>query len=125
MGDNGMTVLLERLTKIEDTLVELVRQRAVQEWYSTDQVAKILNKAPFTRANASNSTPIIAGGLIRTSVQAYDSPESVARSPEERMAATTRVGSIKKHFRRLQIRGSSAGHQHLLVRHRRPWRSAA
>jgi hypothetical protein len=26
------------------------------------------------RANASNSTPIVAGGLIRTSEQAYDAP---------------------------------------------------
>jgi hypothetical protein len=40
--------LLERLAKIEALLKNLVSQRTVKEWYTTDEVAKILCKAPFT-----------------------------------------------------------------------------
>jgi hypothetical protein len=40
--------MLEKLSKIEAMLADLIRQRNVQEWYSTAQVAVILGKAPFT-----------------------------------------------------------------------------
>jgi len=40
--------LIERLDRIEAMLGELVRMRTVKGWYSTDEVAEILGKAPFT-----------------------------------------------------------------------------
>jgi hypothetical protein len=40
--------VLERLDRVEATLAELVRQRTVKDFYSTDQVAQILGKAEFT-----------------------------------------------------------------------------
>ena len=40
--------VLERLDKMEALLGELLRQRAVKDWYSTDEVAEILGKAKFT-----------------------------------------------------------------------------
>jgi transposase len=40
--------VLERLDRLEATLTELVRQRTVKDWYSTDEVAQILDKAEFT-----------------------------------------------------------------------------
>src|SRR5450631_2928808 len=38
----------ERLQRIEHMLELLVQQRAVKEWYTTAEVAKILCKAEFT-----------------------------------------------------------------------------
>lgn len=40
--------LLERVTRIEAAVEVLVSQKTVKEWYSTDEVASILGKAPFT-----------------------------------------------------------------------------
>ena len=40
--------VLDHLEKIEAQLGELVRQRTVRDWYSTDEVAAILGKAKFT-----------------------------------------------------------------------------
>jgi len=40
--------MLERMGKIETMLADLIRQRHVAEWYTTDQVAAILGKAKFT-----------------------------------------------------------------------------
>lgn len=40
--------VLERLNQIEATLAQLVRQRAVKEWYTTEEAAEILGKAEFT-----------------------------------------------------------------------------
>jgi hypothetical protein len=40
--------LLGRLAKIETLLATLVDQRSVKEWYSTAEVAKLLDKAEFT-----------------------------------------------------------------------------
>jgi hypothetical protein len=40
--------LTARLDRIEQTLVLLVQQRTVKEWYSTAEVAKLLGKAEFT-----------------------------------------------------------------------------
>lgn len=38
----------ERLDRIEQTLVELVSQRTVKDWYSTAEVAKHLERAEYT-----------------------------------------------------------------------------
>lgn len=40
--------LADRLERIERTLLQLVRERVVQEYYSTADVAKILGKSDFT-----------------------------------------------------------------------------
>lgn len=40
--------LTVRLDRIEQTLVLLVQQRTVKEWYSTAEIAKVLGKAEFT-----------------------------------------------------------------------------
>lgn len=43
-----MLTIEERLERIEGMLQRLVERETVQEWYSTDQVARILDKAEFT-----------------------------------------------------------------------------
>jgi len=43
IGD--LTTPLER---IEQTLQQLVQQRTIKDWYTTAEVAKLLNKAEFT-----------------------------------------------------------------------------
>jgi hypothetical protein len=48
MPDEQFSLLLERLNQIEATLANLVGQRTVKDWYSTDEVAQLLGKAPFT-----------------------------------------------------------------------------
>jgi hypothetical protein len=40
--------VIERLDKLEALLGELLRQRTVRDWYSTDEAAGILGKARFT-----------------------------------------------------------------------------
>ena len=40
--------LAARLDRIEQTLNLIVQQRAIKEWYSTAEVAKLLGKAEFT-----------------------------------------------------------------------------
>lgn len=40
--------VLERLERIEAALNLLVRQRTVKDWYTTDEVAELLGKDPFT-----------------------------------------------------------------------------
>jgi transposase len=40
--------ILNRLDKVEAMLADLLRQRTVKDWYSTDEVAAILGKARFT-----------------------------------------------------------------------------
>jgi hypothetical protein len=40
--------LLGRLSRIEATLEQLLQQKTVKEWYTTDEAAEILGKAPFT-----------------------------------------------------------------------------
>jgi hypothetical protein len=40
--------LTGRLARIEAALSTLIEQRMVKEWYSTEEVAKLLGKAPFT-----------------------------------------------------------------------------
>jgi hypothetical protein len=46
--DDQIALLLERLDRIEAALEILVSQRATKDWYSTDEVAHQLGKAPFT-----------------------------------------------------------------------------
>lgn len=43
-----LTELVERLSRIEATLQELVRERVVKEWYSTAEAAVILAKSEYT-----------------------------------------------------------------------------
>jgi hypothetical protein len=40
--------VLERLARIEASVALLIEQRTVKEWYTTDEVAKLIGKAPFT-----------------------------------------------------------------------------
>lgn len=40
--------LLGRLTRIESALEQLLRQSTVKDWYTTEEVASIVHKAPFT-----------------------------------------------------------------------------
>lgn len=40
--------LLSRLAKIESAVDLLVTQKVVKEWYTTDEVAEFVGKAPFT-----------------------------------------------------------------------------
>lgn len=40
--------VLSRLHRIELALDQLVQQRTAKDWYTTDEVADILAKAPFT-----------------------------------------------------------------------------
>jgi hypothetical protein len=40
--------ILERLGNMEVTLAALLQQRTVKDWYTTDEVAKIVGKAEFT-----------------------------------------------------------------------------
>jgi len=48
MTTEELNDLTARLNRIEQTLDLLVQQRAIKEWYSTAEVAKILGKAEFT-----------------------------------------------------------------------------
>ena len=43
-----MTDVIERLSRIEDALQSLMRERTVKEWYSTAEVAAALGKADYT-----------------------------------------------------------------------------
>jgi hypothetical protein len=38
----------ERLDRIEEMLRTLIQQRQVKDWYSVNEVAELLGKAPFT-----------------------------------------------------------------------------
>jgi hypothetical protein len=49
MNTEELNDLTARLNRIEQALDLLVQQRAIKEWYSTAEVAKILGKAEFTR----------------------------------------------------------------------------
>ena len=48
MSSDNITLLVERLDRIESVLSVLLEQKTVKDWYSTDEVAKILGKAEFT-----------------------------------------------------------------------------
>lgn len=40
--------LIERLGRVEAALQQLVRQRTVKDWYTTAEVAELLDKAEYT-----------------------------------------------------------------------------
>jgi hypothetical protein len=44
---NWVRLILERLDKVEALLAELIRQRAVKEWYAIEEAARLLGKAKF------------------------------------------------------------------------------
>jgi hypothetical protein len=48
MNSDQMSMLVERLTGIESTLVMLVQKQTTKEWYTTEEAARILGKAEFT-----------------------------------------------------------------------------
>lgn len=41
-------LVLERLERVEETLQRLVVQRTMKDWYTTDEVAQILDRAAYT-----------------------------------------------------------------------------
>ena len=48
MNGNDITSLVQRLDRIEALLAALTERQSVRDWYSTEEVAKILGKAEFT-----------------------------------------------------------------------------
>ncbi len=49
--------VLERLDRVEAMLGELIRERAVKDWYSTGEVAEILHKAEIHSARMAPARP--------------------------------------------------------------------
>jgi hypothetical protein len=45
---DNIALVLERLDRIEEALNLLAQQRAAKEWYTVEEVARLLGKAPFT-----------------------------------------------------------------------------
>ncbi len=43
-----MTLIEERLERIEQLLASLVERQQVREWYSTEEFARLVGKAEFT-----------------------------------------------------------------------------
>jgi hypothetical protein len=43
-----LQLVLERLERIETTLALLAEKQSAKEWYSTDEIARIVGKAEFT-----------------------------------------------------------------------------
>jgi hypothetical protein len=48
MNTDKLDDLTTRLTRIEQAIELLVRERTIKEWYSTAEVAKLLGRAEFT-----------------------------------------------------------------------------
>ena len=48
MENDQLEMVLQRLDRIEATLADLVRQRAVKDFYTTEEAAVLLGKAEFT-----------------------------------------------------------------------------
>lgn len=48
MGTEHIESLIAKLERIEKTLSVLVEQRTVKEWYSTAEVAGLVNRAEYT-----------------------------------------------------------------------------
>lgn len=40
--------LMDRLGKIESLLSAIIQQKTIKEWYTTKEIAELLNKAEFT-----------------------------------------------------------------------------
>jgi hypothetical protein len=62
----------ERFARIEGQMAEIIRVLN-EHTQLLSELSRMIERLP--RANASNSTPIVTGGLIWASVQAYDSSE--------------------------------------------------
>jgi hypothetical protein len=45
---DSLADIARRLERIETALATLIQQKTIKEWYSTDEAATILAKAPFT-----------------------------------------------------------------------------
>jgi hypothetical protein len=52
--------LEEKLDKIEKLLLVLVERQQVREWYSVEEFARIVGRAPFTVRQWANSGRIVA-----------------------------------------------------------------
>ena len=48
METNQLDLVLQRLDKIEAQLAELLRQRTIKDYYTTEEAAVLLGKAEFT-----------------------------------------------------------------------------
>jgi hypothetical protein len=48
MASEDLSLILERLDRIEAAITELVRQRTVKEFYEIEEFARLVAKAPFT-----------------------------------------------------------------------------
>ena len=48
MSDNDVSVLVERLDRIEAALAALLERETIKEWYGTDEFARLVGKAEFT-----------------------------------------------------------------------------
>lgn len=48
MNTDKLDDLTTRLTRIEQAIELLVRERTIKEWYSTAEVARLLGRAEFT-----------------------------------------------------------------------------
>jgi hypothetical protein len=48
MSSDEMSLILQRLERIESVLAELLRQRTVKDYYEIEEFAEIVGKAPFT-----------------------------------------------------------------------------
>jgi hypothetical protein len=48
MGNEELSLLLQRLDRIESALAELLRQRTIKDYYEIEEFAEIVGKAPFT-----------------------------------------------------------------------------
>jgi hypothetical protein len=44
----SLPAILERLDRMEAALVTLVQRQTIKDWYSTAEIAQLLNKAEFT-----------------------------------------------------------------------------
>jgi hypothetical protein len=56
-----LSPVLERLERVEAMLADLLCRRAVKDWYSTDEVAQILGRAPSPSANGAETAASAAG----------------------------------------------------------------
>lgn len=48
MSENEVSVLAERLDRIEVALTALLERETAKEWYTTEDIARVLGKAEFT-----------------------------------------------------------------------------
>jgi hypothetical protein len=48
LSNQEITVIIERLDRIEGALVNLVRERTAKDWYTSEEAARMLGKAEFT-----------------------------------------------------------------------------